>query len=116
MINGVHAIIYSKNPDADRSFFREVLEFPHVDAGGGWLIFGLPPAELAIHPADDNNIHELFLMSDDIDRIRARLTVRNIPCSEVKSMSWGRLIRITLPGGGNLGIYEPRHPRAADPE
>lgn len=115
MINGAHAIIYSTNPDADRSFFRDVLEFPHVDSGGGWLIFRLPPAELAIHPADNDNIHELFLMSDDIDNVRSRLTERNIPCGEVQAMSWGRLIRITLPGGGNLGIYEPRHPRAAGP-
>lgn len=116
MISGAHAIIYSMDPDADRSFFRDVLNFPHVDAGKGWLIFALPAAELAIHPAENNNIHELYLLCDDVDKVRHDLSALSIACSEVQSMPWGRLIRITLPGGGTLGIYQPRHPSPAPPD
>lgn len=111
MINGAHAIIYSTDADADRVFFRDILGFPHVDSGDGWLIFRLPPTELAVHPAGNNNIHELFLMCDDIDAVRNQLSGKNIMCSEIDELSWGRLIRITLPGGGSLGVYQPRHAR-----
>lgn len=109
MITGAHAIIYSTDPEADRSFFRDVLSLPHV--GDGWLIFGLPPAELAVHPADRNNTHEIYLMCEDIGKVRAELSSRNISCSSVDELSWGSLMRIRLPGGGSLGIYQPRHAR-----
>jgi hypothetical protein len=111
LIIGAHTIIYSADPEADRVFFRDVLEFPHVDVGNGWLIFGLPPAELAVHPADRNNIHETYLMCDDIEQVKRNLTDHNVSCSEVEEQSWGLRMRIALPGGGRLGIYQPRHDR-----
>lgn len=113
MITGAHSIIYSSDPLADRSFFRDVLEMPHVDVGDGWLIFALPPGELAVHPADRNNIHEIFLMCDDIQELRTKLSKQHVPCSNVEELSWGSLVRVTLPGGGNIGIYQPRHKRPA---
>jgi hypothetical protein len=111
MINGVHSIIYSKNPDADRAFFRDVLQLTHVDVGHGWLIFGLPPAEVAVHPSENNGPHELYLMCDDIDAFVAEMTQRDVPCSPTHDAGWGVLTQLTLPGGGTLGVYEPRHPR-----
>jgi hypothetical protein len=113
MITGAHSIIYSADPDADRAFFRDVLQFPHVDTGDTWLIFALPSAELAVHPAGENNIHELYLMCDDIAVFRAQLSARKVACSKVDEFPWGLLMRITLPGGGSLGIYQPRHARPA---
>jgi len=109
VITGAHSIIYSTDPDADRSFFRDVLEIPYVDVGEGWLNFDLPPSKLAVHPADRNGIHEIYLMCDDIQELRKKLSGRNIPCSKVEELSWGSVIRLTLPGGGSLGIYQPRH-------
>jgi hypothetical protein len=109
VITGAHSIIYSSDPDADRSFFRDVLEIPHVDVGDGWLNFDLAPSKLAVHPADRNDIHEIYLMCDDIQEVRKKLSGQNIPCSKVEELSWGSLIRFTLPGGGSLGIYQPRH-------
>jgi hypothetical protein len=111
MITGAHSIIYSTNPDADRAFLRDVLRFPNVDVGGGWLIFGLPPAELAVHPSDKNDVHEFYLMCDDIEALVADMKKRNIPSSPVQNLGWGLLTQITLPGGGKLGIYQPRHAR-----
>ena len=111
MIVGAHSIIYSTNPDADRAFLRDVLGFPHVDVGEGWLIFGLPPAEVAVHPSDENDRHELYLMSDDIEALVAAMRKRNIACAAVRNLGWGLLTQVTLPGGGKLGIYEPRHAR-----
>ena len=116
MITGAHSIIYSTNPDADRVFFRDVLQLPHVDSGSDWLIFELPPAELAVHPADRNSVHETYLMCDDIQELREELSGQNVPCSKVEEMSWGSVIRIRLPGGGSLGIYQPRHKRPASAE
>lgn len=113
MITGAHSIIYSSDPAADRSFLQDVLQIPPVDAGDGWLIFQLPPGELAIHPADRNNIHETYLMCDDIKELRQKLSRQNVPCSQVEELSWGSLMRITLPGGGSLGIYQPRRKSAA---
>lgn len=113
MITGAHSIIYSTNPEADREFFRDVLKFPHVDVGGGWLIFGMPPAEVAVHPAERNNIHELFLMCDDIAAFRDGMSGHDIACSEIEELPWGHLTRITLPGGGSLGVYQPKHERPA---
>ena len=111
MIIGAHSIIYSRNPGADRAFLRDVLELPNVDAGGGWLIFGLPPAEVAVHPSDKNDVHELYLMCDDLEAFTAEMKTRNIACDSVQDQGWGVLSHLTLPGGGKLGIYQPRHPR-----
>lgn len=111
MINGAHAIIYSTDAAADRAFLRDVLKLPHVDVGGGWLIFGLPPVEVALHPSDENNVHEFYLMCADIQVLVARMKEQHIACSNVQDAGWGLLVRITLPGGGTLGVYEPRHAR-----
>ena len=116
MINGSHVIIYSVNPDADRAFLRDVLGLPHVDAGGGWLIFGLPPSEIAVHPADEGDRHELYLMCADIGRFRAAMSERGLASSEIDDQRWGRVIQLTLPGGGSIGVYEPRHGRPPAPD
>jgi hypothetical protein len=111
MIIGAHSIIYSKKPDADRAFLRDVLRLPNVDVGGGWLIFGLPPAEVAVHPGDKNDVHEFYLMVDDVEALIAEMKRRNIACGPVHNQGWGLLTQITLPGGGKLGVYQPRHAR-----
>lgn len=111
MITGAHSILYSKDADADRSFFRDVLKFPYVDVHGGWLIFGLPPAEVAVHPGEENDVHELYLMCDDIEGFAAEMKSKNVECSELHQQPWGTLVQITLPGGGKLGVYQPRHAR-----
>jgi len=111
MIVGAHSIIYSKKPDADRAFLRDVLKLPNVDVGGGWLIFGLPPAEVAVHPGDKNDIHEFYLMVDDVEALIGEMKKRNIACGPVRNQGWGLLTQITLPGGGKLGVYQPRHAR-----
>ena len=110
MITGAHAILYSKDEDADRAFLRDVLGFPFVDAGGGWLIFRLPPSEVAIHPSDESDAHELYLMTDDVEGLVASLRARGLETSPISEQRWGRLTHVTLPGGGRLGVYEPRHP------
>jgi len=112
MISGAHVVIYSKDAEADRAFFRDVFGFASVDAGNGWLIFALPPAEAAFHPADENHLHELYLMCDDLTAQMRDLRKQGVQCSEVQEARWGSITRITLPGGGRLGIYEPKHPRA----
>src|SRR5262245_55260926 len=111
MINGAHAIVYSTNPEADRAFLRDVLKLPSVDVGEGWLIFGLPPAEVAVHPSNNNDVHELYLMVDDIEAVVAEMNAHHIACSAVQNQGWGLLTRATLPGGGTIGIYQPRHAR-----
>ena len=111
MITGAHSIIYSKNPEADRAFLRDVLGLPNVDVGGGWLIFGLPPAEVAVHPSDENGVHELFLMCDNVEAFIAEMKVRGIVCGPVQNPRWGMLTEVMLPGGGKLGVYQPRHAR-----
>ncbi|HZC22703.1 MAG TPA: extradiol dioxygenase [Candidatus Binatia bacterium] len=110
MINGAHIVIYSKDPEADRAFFRAVLQFPCVDAGHGWLIFAMPPAEAAFHDSEKNDQHELFLMCDDLDATLRDLKSKRVPVSDVSEQRWGRLASLTLPGGGKLGIYQPQHP------
>lgn len=113
MINGTHAIVYSRDADALRSFFQNVLELPHVDAGGGWLLFALPPAELAVHPIVGESTVELYLMCDDIEATVARLRSKGVEFDgDVTDQGWGRLATIRLPDGGQLGLYEPRHPTA----
>jgi hypothetical protein len=115
MIIGAHSIIYSRDPDADRAFLRDVLELASVDAGGGWLIFGLPPAEVAVHPSEENDRHELYLICDDVNAFIGAMGTRNVTCSPVHEERWGLLTRVTLPGGGKLGVYEPRHARPEPP-
>jgi hypothetical protein len=113
MIIGAHSIIYSTNPDADRAVLRDVFKLTHVDVGSGWLIFGLPPAEVAVHPSDKNDVHELYMMCDDVEALVAEMKRRNLTCGPVRDQGWGLLTRLTLPGGGKLGIYQPRHARPA---
>ncbi len=110
MIHGAHVIIFSKDSDADRAFFRDVLEYPFADAGHGWLIFALPPAELALHPSDVNDQHQLYLMCDDVHALIKTPTAKNVECSPIDEQRWGSITNIKLPGGGKLGIYEPKHP------
>jgi len=113
MIHGVHALIYSKDADGVRSFFKDVLKMPNVDAGHGWLIFALPPAELGIHPDEHQNYHELYLMCDDIEATVADLKSKGVQfAKEITDAGFGRVTAIKLPGGGELGLYEPRHPTA----
>lgn len=111
MINGVHAIIYSNDADADRAFFRDVLDLPNVDVGGGWLIFRLPPSELALHPADNGKPQELYLMCEDIEAFVTEVSGRGYHCGAVDDQGWGLLTSLTLPGGGTIGVYQPRHER-----
>jgi hypothetical protein len=111
VIIGAHSIIYSTNPDGDRAFIRDVLKFPSVDVGGGWLIFGLPPAEVAVHPSDKNDVHEFYLMCDDVNGFIAEMEKRGVACYPVQNEGWGLLTQVTLPSGGKLGIYQPRHAR-----
>lgn len=112
VINGAHVVIYSRDAEADRAFFRDVLGYPHVDAGGGWLIFKLPPAEVAVHPAEAAS-HELFLMCDDIAATVADLIAKGVEFTRpVSDQGWGLMAVLRLPGGGDLGLYEPRHDRA----
>jgi catechol 2,3-dioxygenase-like lactoylglutathione lyase family enzyme len=113
MITGTHVIVYSRDAEADRAFFSDVLKYPHVDAGGGWLIFKLPPAEVAVHPADAPS-HELYLMCDDVNATVGELTAKGVSCEPISDEGWGLLTRIRLPGGGDVGLYEPRHPRATE--
>jgi catechol 2,3-dioxygenase-like lactoylglutathione lyase family enzyme len=112
VINGAHVIVYSKDAEADRLFFRDILGFHSVDAGHGWLIFALPPAEAAFHPAETNGAHELYLMCDDVAAEIARLCEKGIDCSGVHEERWGSLTQVRLPGGGRLGLYQPKHPTA----
>lgn len=112
MILGAHIIVYSTDADADRVFFRDVLGFPSVDAGHGWLIFGLPAAEAAFHPAESNDNHELFLMCDNLVSEMKSLQEKGVTCSEVEEARWGSITRIQLPGGGKVGLYQPKHPTA----
>jgi hypothetical protein len=112
VISGAHAIIYSKNAQADREFFRDVLKFSHIDIGDGWLLFTLPPTELAVHPARKNGTHELYLTCDDIKGVVRRLKQKKIKCSVPSEHDWGTLVMIELPGGGELGLYQPKHPLA----
>lgn len=111
MINGVHVVIYSKAAEKDRSFFRDILRLTNVDVGEGWLIFGLPPAEVAVHPSDKNDIHELYFMCDDIGRFIAEMKRRKMSYSPAKDLPWGVLTTLRLPGGGKIGVYQPRHAR-----
>ncbi len=111
MIIGGHSIIYSANAEADRAFLRDVLKLPHVDVGRGWLIFGLPPAELAVHPADGSDRHEFYFMCDDVKAFVSEMSKHEIACAAVQDQGYGLVTSVTLPGGGKLGVYQPRHAR-----
>ena len=113
-ITGAHTIIYSTDPVADRRFFRDVLAFPNIDLGDGWLVFALPPSEVAVHPSEKNDVHELYFMCEDVDALVEHLSTAGVPCSPVEEQGWGRLTTVTLPGGGKLGIYQPLHEVIAD--
>ena len=116
MIFGAHVIVYSRDAVADRAFFADVLGFPAVDAGHGWLIFALPPAELAVHPTEEAPSADLYLMCDDLQvEIRA-LEARGVSCSEVEEAGWGSVTTVHLPGGGEVGLYQPRHPSPLSPD
>jgi hypothetical protein len=111
MIIGAHIMIQSRNDAADQAFLTKVFGLSSVDAGGGFLIFGAPPAEIAVHGSDKNDTHELFFMSDDIEAFVADMKKRNITCTPPMNRGWGTLTQITLPGGGKLGVYQPHHKR-----
>jgi predicted enzyme related to lactoylglutathione lyase len=111
-IIGLHAIMYSKKADETRRFLKDVLGWPSVDAGRGWLIFEAPPAEIAVHPADDEEFHELYLMCDDIDATVAELKAKGVKTKPITEQPWGRLTHVVLPGGQEFGMYEPKHPMA----
>ena len=112
MISGAHVVLYSKNAEADRAFLRDTLGFKSVDAGHGWLIFVLPPAEAAVHPAEGNTAHELYLMCGDLKSEMAALAKKGIQCSTVNEQRWGSITKITLPSGAEIGLYQPKHPTA----
>ena len=103
MIFGAHVIVYSKDAAADRAFFRDVL---------GWLIFELPPAEAAVHPDEGNDRHELYFMCDDLPTEISALEEKGIRCSDVQEARWGSITKIRLPGGCEVGLYQPKHPTA----
>ncbi|HEY3823958.1 MAG TPA: VOC family protein [Bryobacteraceae bacterium] len=121
MINGAHIVLSSKDAEADRAFLRDVLGFPSVDAGRGWLIFALPPAEAAVHPAAVNpigvnpindSLHELYFTCDNLAAEIASLAGKGVACSEVQEARWGSITKMRLPGGGEIGLYQPKHPTA----
>jgi catechol 2,3-dioxygenase-like lactoylglutathione lyase family enzyme len=122
MISGAHFLLYSKDSDADRAFFRDVLQFRAVDAGHGWLIFAMPPSELAVHPGSDDAVQshadhpmlgaELYLMCDDLAESIRMLESKGVHCSEIDEARWGRKTTFRLPSGGEIGLYQPTHPTA----
>ena len=113
MITGAHSIIYSTNAAADRAFLRDVLKLPHVDVGEGWLIFGLPPAEVAVHPSQKSDVQEFYFMCDDLAALVQELEQQKITCDPVQDQGYGLVTHLTLPGGGKVGVYQPRHARPA---
>jgi predicted enzyme related to lactoylglutathione lyase len=114
LINGIHAILYSKHADRVRAFLSDVLELPSVDAGGGWPIFAAPVTELAVHPTEEEPVHELFLMCDDVHATVVKLAERGIETAmPIADQGWGLVTQLILPGGERIGLYEPRHPRPA---
>ena len=111
LLAGAHVVLYSRDAERDRDFLQKVLELPHVDAGHGWLVFALPPSEVAVHPSDDSVAHELYLLCDDVQAFVARMRQKQVVCSAVQTQAWGLLTHLALPGGGRLGVYQPKHPR-----
>jgi hypothetical protein len=111
MIVGAHTILYSKDAEADRAFLRDVLELAHVDAGHGWLIFALPPSEVAVHPGDEGASQEFYLMCDDLAAFMAQMKRAGRSCAAPSEQRWGLLTSLELPSGAKIGVYQPRHPR-----
>ncbi|MEM9580378.1 MAG: extradiol dioxygenase [Pseudomonadota bacterium] len=111
MFNGAHVVIYSTNAEADRAFFRDVLKLDNIDVGGGWLIFALPPGEVAFHPHESSSVHSLYLMCDDLDETCALLAHHGVASSDPSDEGWGILSSFVLPGGSTIGFYQPRHER-----
>lgn len=109
MITGAHVVLYSRDAEADRSFFADVLGFPSVDVGHGWLIFALPPAELAAHPTDGDPAAELYLMCDDVEAEVRALQAKGVGCSAIEQERWGAVTKVALPSGAVVGLYQPRH-------
>ncbi|MFF9143844.1 VOC family protein [Streptomyces sp. NPDC055051] len=115
MFTGAHVILYTPDAEADRAFLRDVAGFPHVDAGRGWLVFRLPPAEVAVHPTEDEPKHELYLMCEDLTRTLTALEDKGAEISRaISDQGWGLLAAVRLPSGTELPLYEPRHPTALD--
>lgn len=114
MIFGAHVVVHSRHAAADRAFFRDIMGFASVDAGHGWLIFALPPAEVAVHPAEADDRHELYLMCNDLQAEISALADKGVQCSKVQEARWGSIVQIKLPGGGEVGLYQPKHPTALD--
>ena len=112
MISGAHIIVNTKDAEADRVFFRDVLGFKSVDAGHGWLIFALPRGEAAFHPSNENGPHELYFLCDALKTEMALLANKGVKCSEVEETRWGSITKMRLPGGGEIGLYQPKHPTA----
>jgi catechol 2,3-dioxygenase-like lactoylglutathione lyase family enzyme len=112
MISGAHIVIQTKDAATGRAFFRDVLGFESVDAGRGWLIFALPPAEAAFHPSEHNGRHELYFMCDDLSAEVSTLAKKGVKCSDVQRERWGSIVKLRLPGGGEVGLYQPKHPTA----
>ena len=115
MINGAHAIIYSTDADADRAFLREVIGLPSVDSGGGWLIFSLPASEIAVHPAEASGRHEIYFLVDDVKAFTAAMRLKRVRTAPLLTLDWGVLTHVKLPGGGKVGVYQPRHARPPAP-
>ncbi len=115
MIHGAHAIIYSRQPELDRAFLRDVIGLPHVDVGDGWLIFGMPPSEVAVHPSEENDVHELYFMCDNVEAFITAMNEQGVDCSRIQDLGWGRLTNVKLPSGGKIGVYQPRHARPVNP-
>ena len=111
MITGAHVMIFTRDEDADRAFFRDVIEIPCIDSGGGWLIFKLPQTEMGVHGGEQNDVDLLYFMCDDLDATMAALSGKGAQCGEPFNASWGRATSVPLPGGGKIGLYEPRHRR-----
>lgn len=115
MINRAHLVIYTRGPEADRAFFRDVLNFSSVDAGHGWLIFAMPPLEAAFHDSEKNDQLEFYFMCDDIAATLKDLKSKNVKVSDISEQRWGKLASLVLPGGGKIGVYEPAHPTPLNP-
>jgi catechol 2,3-dioxygenase-like lactoylglutathione lyase family enzyme len=112
MITGLHALIYAKDAEKARAFFRDVLGFESVDAGHGWLIFAMPPAELGIHPAEGEQFHELYFMCDDVKKTILELEQKGVTCAPITEAGFGLVTSFEIPGGAKIGLYQPRHPTA----
>jgi len=112
VIFGAHVIVFTHDAEADRNFFRDVLEMANVDSGGGWLIFKMPPAEIAFHPTDESATNEIYLLCDDLAAEMERLEAQGVDFSQIDDERWGTVTRFTLPGGTTIGLYQPKHPVA----